>query len=197
MSHGLQAVVARGPERCRRIVIIYHVRTIFVYHIHRAVEEAAAILYRGKCRPILPRPLTVDAVNVFATLAQRVVLGIQFLRVVAFPPSSFSILLGQSSVVWDTAFLALLVAPLRRFHPRPSMGGMDAHAETQSVGTCRLFPSGKDVFPGTHIHTVPRLVLAVPKVEIVVVVAHGEEILGTRLFVKCQQAVRIPLVAFP
>ena len=44
----------------------------------------------------------------------------------------------------------------------------------------------------TNVHRVPALVLAVPKVEVIVMIAQREEILCANLLVELHQRIRIP-----
>lgn len=74
---------------------------------------------------------------------------------------------------------------------------MDAHAQRQAILAAGLGPLAHDVALGSHVHGVPGLVLAVPEVEVVVVVGQGHEELGSHALVEADERVGLPPLGFP
>ena len=74
---------------------------------------------------------------------------------------------------------------------------MNAHTEWQAVSPCSFFPSGEDIAMRSYIDRVPAMMPAVPKVKIVMMVAHSKKILRTSTLIKSHKSFRIPVVGFP
>ena len=74
---------------------------------------------------------------------------------------------------------------------------MKAYSEIEAIFSGCLFPSGQNIFLGSHVDRIPGLVLAVPQVHVVMMVTQGKEILCTYLLVKGHQLVGIPVFSFP
>lgn len=74
---------------------------------------------------------------------------------------------------------------------------MNTHTKRQAVFLTRLGPLAHDIPFRTHVHGVPRLVLAVPKVHIIMMVTQCHEITGTHALVKTYQRIRLPLFGLP
>ena len=128
----------------------------------------------------------MDGTDIFAVLTPFVPLFVQILRVVTFPPFSFSVRLRQ-----------LTVEVLRTFHPRPRMRGMDAHTQRQTIFLTSRSPFAHDIPFRPHVHGVPRLVLTVPKVEIIVVITQSHEITCPYALIETNQRIRFPLFRLP
>lgn len=71
---------------------------------------------------------------------------------------------------------------------------MQADAEIEAMLAGCLGPTFEDVLLRPHVHRVPRLILAVPQVEVVVMVTQGEKVLGTYLLIESHQLVGVPLL---
>ncbi len=157
MSHYVESRVVDRPEGEHAVVEIYQVGVVVVYHVDGAVEEVVVVLLRGYGGAFGPVP------DVPCVAAERVVLHVQFLRVVAFPPFAFAVFFCQNAcVVRYSGIRAGLVGSLRCFIPRPRVRGVYAHAEGQVVFAGSLLPFGEYVAFRAHIYRVPALVLAVP-----------------------------------
>ncbi len=192
MSHYVESRVVDRPEGEHAVVEIHQVGVVVVYHVDGAVEEVVVVLLRGYGSAFGPVP------DVPCVAAERVVLHVQFLRVVAFPPFAFAVFFCHNAcVVRYSGIRAGLVCSLRCFIPRPRVRGVYAHAEGQAVFTGSLLPFGKYVAFRTHVYRVPALVLAVPEVHIVVVVAHGEKVLCADALVERNEFFGIPVLGFP
>lgn len=74
---------------------------------------------------------------------------------------------------------------------------MNTHTKRQAVFLTRLGPLAHDIPFRPHVHRVPRLVLAVPKVHIIMMVTQCHEITGTHALVKTYQRIRLPLFGLP
>ena len=74
---------------------------------------------------------------------------------------------------------------------------MKANAEMQPTLARGLFPRAYDVHLGADAHRVPRLVGRIPAVEVVVVNAHGHEVMRAHLDIQIHQLIRIPPVNHP
>ena len=75
------------------------------------------------------------------------------------------------------------------------MVGMERDAEGQSCFFRSFSPSVKYVFLWANVLGVPLLILAIPKVEVVVVVTKGEEVLSATFFlVKLYEFVGCPVL---
>lgn len=112
MCRYLQSGVADGVERQDRNIEIEQVGIIAVDHVERTVVEIGAILTCRQAGTIAPSPLAVDGAVVPAVLAQRVVLGVKVLRVVAFPPFAFAVGFRQSAVIRYSRLRPFCVVPL-------------------------------------------------------------------------------------
>ena len=136
------------------------------------------------------------------SVAQVVVLRIEVLRVESLPPffravgiGLVAVFLGQPSVVFHSPFLPLEVEAPAWLVPCPCVVGMEGYSERQLGFPRGLCPSVKDVLVGPDGHGVPFLVLAVPEVEVIVMVAQGEEILcPTFLGVEAYQLLGVPVL---
>ena len=180
------ALVADGVEGEHRVVEVEHVGRVAVYQVQRAVVDIGLEGLRGLRGTVAPGPLGVDGVHVPAVLAALVALLVEVLRVVAFPPLALAVGLGQLAVI-----------SLRALVPSPGMGGMDAHAQRQAILAAGLGPLAHDVALGSHVHGVPGLVLAVPEVEVVVVVGQGHEEFGPHALVETDERVGLPPLGLP
>ena len=76
------------------------------------------------------------------------------------------------------------------------MVGMQAYAKFQSMLAASLGPLGEQVTLRPDCLGVPLLILAVPEVEVVMMVAECKEILGTYLLIQPYKIVGIPLLGF-
>ena len=74
------------------------------------------------------------------------------------------------------------------------MVGMEGDAQRQSGLLGSLGPTVEDVLLGTDVLRVPLLILRIPKVEIVVVIAEHEEILGATALIAFDKGLGIPLL---
>ena len=192
-----QPRVAERIERHAGDVEVKQVGIIPVDYVERAVVEVGAkLLRRHICSPA-PRPLAVYCAVVPAVLAQRMVLRVKVLRVVAFPPFALAVGRGELAVIRNTLLRPFQVVPLRRLVERPGVVGVQAYAEAQPILARRPGPFVQYVALRPHVYRVPRLVLAVPKVHVIMVVAEGEEILRAYLLIESHEAVRVPLLGFP
>ena len=99
------------------------------------------------------------------------VLGIEVLRVQAFPPFTHPVGFCQPAVVGHFLVVAVLVPSLCTLVPSPCVVGVERDAQRQPRPPGGFCPSGQQVALGTDSSRVPGLVLGVPKVEIIVVVA--------------------------
>ena len=128
-----------------------------------------------------------------AAFAERVVLHIELLRIHSFPPFSFAVGSGQDPVIRDSHLVPIAVITSGRLIPCPGMVCVQADPERKTMlAGCRS-PFGENVSFRTDIYRIPRLVFAVPEVEVVMMVAQHKEILRTNTFVNCHKTVRIPL----
>ena len=118
--------------------------------------------------------------------AVLVALCIEFLRVVAFPPLSLAVGLGEVAVI-----------VLRLLHPHPGVAAVHTDAEWQTILLACLSPLAHDVALGTHVHRVPLLIGRVPEVKVVVVLAEGEEIACPHALVERHQRVGLPALGLP
>ena len=192
MRGDLHSCIAHGVEGEHGDVEVEQVGIVTIDGIERAVVEVGGKFLRRRAGSVAPSPLAMNHSICPGALAQRMVLGIEILRVVAFPPCSLAIFLRQPAIVGHTHLVTLGVVAARRLVPRPGMVGMerDAKGQTCLFGSC--CPTGQDVFVWADVHRVPALVLAVPKVEVIVMIAQREEILGANLLVELHQRIRIP-----
>ena len=103
-------------------------------------------------------------------VAHRVVLRIEVLGVISFPPLALAVGFGEFAVVIFSCFGAIYIIALRWLIPVPGMIGMEGDAKRQTMFLCSLSPTVNQVFLRTDIDRVPFLILRVPKVEVVVMV---------------------------
>ena len=94
------------------------------------------------------------------------------------------------------------MGPVFRCRERPSTSSscmpVLAYREPQPLLARGLFPQTHDVLLRSHGDGVPlRLVLRVPKIEVVVVDAHSHEVFRARLLVELHQVIGIELVGRP
>ena len=125
MGGDLHARVADVIEGQHRHVEVDQIRLVAVDGIQRTVVEISHKCLCGFCGPMCPVPLLVNLAVAPRAVAQRMVLGIEFLWVISFPPLAFAVLFRQMSVVIDACLLSVLVIALRRFIPRPGMISME------------------------------------------------------------------------
>lgn len=69
---------------------------------------------------------------------------------------------------------------------------MQAHTKFKAMLAASVGPTGKKVFFRTDCSRVPGLILAVPQVEIVVMVAESEKVLSSKLLVETDNAIGVP-----
>ena len=122
------------------------------------------------------------------------VLGIEVLRVIAFPPLAFAVGLGEFAVIGDACFRSVDIISLCGFIPGPGMVGMKGDAEWQTVLLGSLGPPLYEVALRSDVHRVPLLVFGIPKVEVVMMVAEHKEILRPEAFVSLDEFVGIPFL---
>ena len=146
MSCNLQSRVTHRIERCYCHIKIQQIGVIAIDHIECTIIEVCTIFLARHTNSIAPCPLTVNHSVVPAVLTQWMVLCIQILRIISFPPFSFSVCLGQFSIVWNSFLRTFRVMTLRRLIPAPRMVGMQADSKIQSVFSCRFLPSGQNIF---------------------------------------------------
>ena len=125
------------------------------------------------------------------------ILGIQILRVVTFPPFTFTVFFHQSSIVMNVFFVTIRVSKAGRFVEKPGVSGVESDAEAKPVLTHSFFIFSDNIPVRTHIDRIPGLVLAVPEVHVVVMISHCHEIPRTGSFVKFYDSFRIPFFSLP
>ena len=74
---------------------------------------------------------------------------------------------------------------------------MQADPERQALIVRGLCPAGDKVFLRAHPHTVPRLICAIPQVEIIVVIGQRHKVLCAGAFVERDQFFRVKLLRLP
>ncbi len=74
---------------------------------------------------------------------------------------------------------------------------MLADSEAQALLARGLRPDADNVVLRPHVHGIPARVLRVPKVEVIVMHAHADEVLRAGLLVEAHQVVRVPLRGLP
>ena len=124
------------------------------------------------------------------------VLRVELLRIETFPPRALAVGLGELAVVGHARQRAVRVGALRRLVPAPRVRGVHADAEAQPVLARRLAQPAMSPSSARR-RRVPRLVRAVPQVEVVVVVRQRDEVLRARLLVERHELVRIPALGLP
>ena len=72
-----------------------------------------------------------------------------------------------------------------------------AHAEFQAFAQRGLPEHAHHILVRTHVYGIPARVLRIPKIEIIVMHAHADEIFRAGLLVETHQMIGIELVAFP
>ena len=147
-----------------------------------ALHELRAVRLGGR-RDDVRVPVPVAAV--FGGL---VLLGVELLRIEAHfaPPRARAVFLRQHAV--EVA---------GRLVPVPCVRRVDAHAPVKPGAADRLAPLADDVALRADPDGVPFLVFAVPQVEVVVVVRHGDDVLRAHAFEELCELRRIPFVALP
>ena len=189
----LQSGIADRIERKNRHIKIQNIRIIAVDNIQRTVVEVRHKFLRRHTGTVSPRPLTMYRTVIPTVFAHRVVLCIKVLRVVTLPPFSFTVCFSQLSIVRYAFFRPDCIVALSGLIPCPCMVGMQADTKRKTVFTGCLLPFSQYVTLRPHIYRVPRLVLAVPKVEIIMMIAQCKEILRTYLLIESHQRIRIPM----
>ena len=124
------------------------------------------------------------------------VLLIEHLWVVAFPPFTFAVFLCQLPVVIHTRLGTIHIVALSWLVPRPCVVSMERDAQGQSRLLGSLCPTVKDILLRADILRIPGLILRVPQVVVVVVVAQHEEILCPATLVLLYQSLGIPFLSF-
>ena len=191
MGGNLEPRVAERPKRQIGVVEVNDVRIVVVDELHCAVVEFVAVsLVRSYDLVLLPIPGPV-------VLAQRMPLFVKLLGVKTFPPRTSSVFFCEHSVVRHSLEGALAVGASRWLIPAPRVCGVYTHTELQPGLSARALPSCYNILSGAYSNGVPLLIAAVVQVQIVVVVRQGHKIPGTGLFIKAQQAVRLPFVRLP
>ena len=122
---------------------------------------------------------------------------IEHLRVLAFPPLSLAVGLGENAVIGnalkDTTGIGILGAVI----PTPCSRGMNAHAEAEACLPRSTLPPSHNVLVRAFHRGVPWMVLAVPEVEVVVMIGQCYEILRTGTLIETDKPLRIPVLGFP
>ena len=191
MSRKLETGIRYRPEREICVVEIYEIRIIVVDELHSAVVELVAIcLVRTDDSIFFPIPGS-------AILAQRMILGIEFLWVVSLPPGSCTVFLGKPAIIRHTLEWPLGIAAPGKFIPAPGVGGVYADTEIKSVLAAGFFPSGNYILAGSEVHGVPALIRAVVEVEVIVMVGKGHKILCSGCLVETDKTVRLPFIRLP
>ena len=167
----LQSGIADGIERKHRHVKIQDIRIVAVDNVQCTVIEVGYILLRRHAGPFSPCPLAMNHTVVPAIFTQRMILGIQVLRVISFPPFAFPVCFGQLPIVRDAFLRTDCVVALSGLIPCPRMVGMQADTKWKAIFAGRLLPLCQHITFRSHIHGIPRLVLTVPKVEIIMMIA--------------------------
>ena len=139
----------------------------------------------------------MNLVEVLEVRARLVILCVEVLRIETFPPGARAVGFRELAVVGHAGERPSFVGALRGFVPEPGVGSVHAHAESQAVLARRPGPAADDVLFRTDCDRVPRLMRAVPHVEIVVVIRHREEVSRPGPLVERDQCVWIPILCFP
>ena len=170
---------------------------IFFDEVGGAVIKLVAVGLIRKAHAIVPIPAVVDGPRLVEVGAGCVALLVKILRVEAVPPFAFSVGFRQFAVVGHSGQRTGLVGALGDFIPAPCVRSVQAHAERQPLIVRGLRPAGDQIFLRADRHGIPRLVGAVPQVEVVVVVAQLDEVLGAGPFIEGHEFFRIPVLGLP
>ena len=158
--------------------------------IEGTVIEVGDELLRRRASAFAPPPLVVHLSVAPRVITHRMTLLVEILRVESFPPFAFSVGLCQVSIVIDASFRSLDVIALGGLIPCPRMVGMKRNTERQPCLLGRLGPSVEDILLRTYPFRVPLLVFRVPEIEVVVVIAQYEEILGATTLIALHNALK-------
>ena len=175
-----------SPERQHRIIEIDYIGIESVNHLPASVLQFSLVCLAWQTGSIAPLPLTMYCTAIFPSFRMRMVLCIQFLRVIPFPPCSCSVGLGKVAVIL-----------LRRLEPCPGMTGVYTHTELQSLLPSSFCPFGSKVSLWSNVYRVPLLIRTVPQVEIVMVVTERHEIPASYGLVLCHNGFRVPTLCLP
>src|SRR6185295_8450951 len=127
-----------------------------------------------------------------ARFADGMVLRIERLRIEAVPPKSLAVRFRQPSVISQAGERTAFVGVPRRLVPGPGMRRVFAHAEAESVSAGRFGPACDEILLRPDARGVPRLILAVPVVEVVVMIGERDEVLRAGALVERHEFVRVP-----
>ena len=191
----LVVCVGRGTvEREHGVVEINHVGVVLVDALQDAVLELLHVRHRGRADAVAPAPLAVDCAPVAPVGAVGVVLGVELLRVEAVPP----IFVGFIGIFFEAVlFSHVNVVGIAHLEEGPGVSAVHRNTHAQTVTAAGLCPVAHDVAQGADLRRVPLLIGAVPAVEVVVVLAHSHEVLGSGVGVELYQGFGVELVGFP
>ncbi len=126
--------------------------------------------------------------------------AIKILRIKAFPPLAFAVLLGLHSIVWYSCIWAVPVTAVADCHKlavRPCGSGVETDSKRHIVFCRDFLPYPHDILMRPHVHGIPGLIGRIPAVEIVVMVAHCHKIPCAHSDIKLHQVLRIPQIYVP
>jgi hypothetical protein len=104
---------------------------------------------------------------------------------------------GVVAVVGYARVRALLVGALVGLPPVVAAPDVFADAEAHPLGARGLAPLADNVALGTHLDGVPAAVARVPKVEVVAVDAHADEVLRAGLAVQARESLGVEALGLP
>ena len=195
MGCNLESCVANGIERHACGVEIKKIGIVTVDHIKSAIIEIGAELFRGYGCSVFPVPLPVKH-SCPATFAEWMVLNVKLLRIHTFPPFPFAVSSCHATIIRDALFVSFKIVSLGGLIPCPGMVGMETYTEWEIILACRSCPFGKNVAFRSDILGIPGLILAIPQVEVIVMVAKHEEILSAYAFIKFHKTIGFPFLSF-
>lgn len=120
------------------------------------------------------------------------ILGIKHLGVEAIPPLALSVGGSKTPVVGDSDLVAVAVVTACGFIEYPGVVGMQAYTKFKTMLVASVGPPCEKIFFRTDCSRVPGLILAVPQVEIVVMVAESEKVLSSKLLIETDNAIGVP-----
>ena len=141
MRGDFESGITHRPERKRGVVKINQVGVELVDQIHRAVVKLVAIRLVGPAGAVALVPQRNDVPHFKIIPTARMVLAIQILRIESVPPQTFAVGFRKPAVVI-----------LRQLESRPGVGGMNAHAKTQTSIARGLCPAGDQILLRSHVH---------------------------------------------
>ena len=177
MCGNLQPGITDRIQRKYGYIKINQIRIIAVYCVQRTVIKIRTILHCWLANSISPSPLSMNHAITPATFTHRMILCIQILGIISFPPLTFTILFSEFSIIRNTCFRPLSIITLWRLIPGPGMIGMETNTKRKLVFTRSLLPFCKNIPLRSHVHRVPRLVPAIPEIHIVMMITQSKEIL--------------------